>query len=52
LIFYGCLAAFFAAMLTIFLTTVPERENGPKMTKYLAGKPGFSFFFVLIFFFF
>ncbi|XP_020608387.1 sodium/potassium-transporting ATPase subunit beta-1-like [Orbicella faveolata] len=39
-IFYGCLAAFFASMLTIFMTTVPAREEGPKMTRYLAGKPG------------
>lgn len=40
LIFYGCLAGFFASMLAIFMTTVPPREEGPKMTRYLAGKQG------------
>ncbi|RMX42935.1 hypothetical protein pdam_00001774 [Pocillopora damicornis] len=40
LIFYGCLAGFFASMLAIFMTTVPAREEGPKMTRYLAGKQG------------
>ena len=49
LIFYGCLAAFFASMLTIFMTTVPEREDGPKMTRYLAGKQGLDLFFVVFF---
>ncbi|XP_068684703.1 sodium/potassium-transporting ATPase subunit beta-3-like [Montipora foliosa] len=40
LIFYGCLAGFFAAMLNIFLTTIPEREMGPKRTGFLENKPG------------
>ncbi|KAL9963996.1 hypothetical protein ACROYT_G027563 [Oculina patagonica] len=40
LVFYGCLAAFFASMLAIFMTTVPAREDGPKMTRYLEGKSG------------
>lgn len=42
LIFYGCLAGFFAAMLTAFLATVPERSEGPKLTQYLADKPGIT----------
>ncbi|XP_074633443.1 sodium/potassium-transporting ATPase subunit beta-1-like [Acropora palmata] len=40
LIFYGCLAGFFAAMLNIFLTTVPEKEMGPKVRRFLDNRPG------------
>ena len=44
LIFYGCLAGFFAAMLNIFLTTIPEREMGPKRTGFLENRPGIVLF--------
>ncbi|KAM7445569.1 positive regulation of calcium:sodium antiporter [Porites harrisoni] len=40
LIFYGCLAGFFAAMLSVFMTTVPDKADGPKFTKFIAGKQG------------
>ncbi|EDO32320.1 predicted protein [Nematostella vectensis] len=39
LVFYLCLAGFFAAMLSIFLSTLPDRADGPKLTQYIAGKP-------------
>jgi len=37
-VFYLCLAAFFAGMLNAFLATMPPRKDGPKLTQYLAGK--------------
>ncbi|KAK3726918.1 hypothetical protein QZH41_016707 [Actinostola sp. cb2023] len=36
-VFYLCLAAFFAAMLNAFLATMPDPKDGPKLTQYLAG---------------
>lgn len=47
LIFYGCLAGFFAAMLNIFLTTVPEKEMGPKVRRFLDNRPGMVVFQLL-----
>lgn len=42
LVFYGVLACFFAAMLTAFYTTVPSREEGPKLIQYLKDRPGIN----------
>ncbi|XP_031554696.1 sodium/potassium-transporting ATPase subunit beta-1-like [Actinia tenebrosa] len=40
IIFYLCLAGFFAAMLNVFLATMPDpaKAEGPKFTQYLAGR--------------
>jgi sodium/potassium-transporting ATPase subunit beta len=47
LIFYGFLAAFFSAMLTVFLSTLNDPGEGvggaPKLTQFLANKPGLTF---------
>jgi len=45
LIFYGFLAAFFSAMLTVFLSTLNDPEGGgaPKLTQFIENKPGLSF---------
>lgn len=45
LIFYGFLAAFFSAMLTVFLTTLNDPEDGgaPKLTQFIENKPGLSY---------
>ena len=44
LIFYGFLAAFFSAMLTVFLSTLNDPENGgaPKLVQFIENKPGKS----------
>jgi sodium/potassium-transporting ATPase subunit beta len=43
LIFYGFLAAFFSAMLTVFLSTLNDVGQGPpKLTQFLANKPGLN----------
>jgi len=44
LIFYGFLAAFFSAMLTVFLKTLENPEDGgaPKLTQFIENKPGLS----------
>jgi len=43
LIFYGFLAAFFSAMLTVFLTTLNDPGKGaPKLVQFLENKPGLS----------
>jgi sodium/potassium-transporting ATPase subunit beta len=43
LIFYGFLAAFFSAMLTVFLSTLNDpKDGGPKLTQFLANKPGLT----------
>lgn len=44
LIFYGFLAAFFTAMLTVFLKTLNEPgKGGPKLTQFLDNKPGLTY---------
>lgn len=47
LIFYGFLAAFFSAMLTVFLSTLNDpgigADKGPKLTQFLKNKPGLTF---------
>jgi sodium/potassium-transporting ATPase subunit beta len=44
LIFYGFLAAFFSAMLTVFLSTLNNPEDGgPKLTQFIKNKPGLSY---------
>jgi len=45
LIFYGFLAAFFSAMLTVFLKTLNDPEDGgaPKLTQFIENKPGLSY---------
>lgn len=41
--FYSFLAGFFAAMLSVFLTTIKfPGEGGPKLTQYIANKPGLT----------
>jgi sodium/potassium-transporting ATPase subunit beta len=41
--FYSFLAGFFAAMLAVFLTTINKPgEGGPKLTQYIANKPGLT----------
>jgi len=43
LIFYGFLAAFFSAMLTVFLSTINDpKDGGPKLTQFIANKPGLT----------
>lgn len=43
LIFYGFLAAFFSAMLTVFLSTLNDVGQGPpKLTQFLENKPGLN----------
>jgi len=43
LIFYGFLAAFFSAMLTVFLTTINDpKDGGPKLTQFISNKPGLT----------
>lgn len=39
LIYYACLAAFFAAMFAIAFSTMPEIKDGPKYTSILEDKP-------------
>jgi len=45
LIFYGFLAAFFSAMLTVFLKTLENPEDGgaPKLTQFIENKPGLTY---------
>jgi len=45
LIFYGFLAAFFSAMLTVFLKTLNDPETGgaPKLTQFIINKPGLTY---------
>jgi len=45
LIFYGFLAAFFSAMLTVFLKTLndPETGKGPKLVQFIENKPGLTY---------
>jgi len=45
LIFYGFLAAFFSAMLTVFLKTLNDVETGkgPKLVQFLENKPGLTY---------
>lgn len=44
LIFYGFLAAFFSAMLTVFLSTLNDpKDGGPKLTQFIKNKPGLSY---------
>jgi len=45
LIFYGFLAAFFSAMLTVFLKTLnyPEDGGAPKLTQFIENKPGLTY---------
>jgi len=41
--FYAFLAGFFAAMLAVFLTTITSPgEGAPKLTQYIANKPGLT----------
>jgi len=41
--FYSFLAGFFAAMLSVFLSTVQSPgEGGPKLTQFIANKPGLT----------
>lgn len=41
--FYSFLAGFFAAMLSVFLTTIKmPGQGGPKLTQYIANKPGLT----------
>jgi len=41
--FYAFLAGFFAAMLSVFLTTISKPGEGPpKLTQYIANKPGLT----------
>jgi len=44
LIFYGFLAAFFSAMLTVFLSTLNDPETGgaPKLVQFIENKPGLT----------
>lgn len=39
-------------MLSVFMTTVPERADGPKFTKFVAGKQGIPIFFYLFYSYF
>jgi len=44
LIFYGFLAAFFSAMLTVFLKTINDpADGGPKLTQFIENKPGLTY---------
>lgn len=44
LFFYGFLAAFFTAMLAVFMTTIDRPEDGgrPKLTQYIENQPGLT----------
>jgi len=44
LVFYGFLAGFFSAMLAVFMTTIEKPEDGgrPKLTQFIANKPGIT----------
>ncbi|CAB4037129.1 sodium potassium-transporting ATPase subunit beta-1-like [Paramuricea clavata] len=39
LVYYACLAAFFAAIFAIAFSTMPEIEDGPKYTSFISDKP-------------
>lgn len=39
-------------MLSVFMTTVPDRADGPKFTKFIAGKQGIPIFFYLFYSYF
>lgn len=43
LVFYGFLAAFFVAMLSVFLSTINKPEDGgPKLTQFIKNQPGLT----------
>ena len=39
LVYYACLAAFFAAMFAIAFSTIPDTKDGPKYTSFISDKP-------------
>eukprot|EP00118_Oscarella_pearsei_P025766 m.308734 g.308734 ORF g.308734 m.308734 type:complete len:308 (+) comp44636_c0_seq1:55-978(+) len=41
-VFYSCLAAIFAICMTVFLVTVPSKEDGPRFTDIIESQVGFG----------